>query len=218
MGCGKRVRTVRYFDSQACERNREPILRILRDAFAHVRSVLEIGSGTGQHAVYFAAHLPALIWQPSDTPEYLPLLRERVQAEGGANLRKPIELDVRAWPRLEPFDALFSANTLHIMGWGAVQDFFRGVGGTLRAPGVLCVYGPFRYAGRFTTESNAAFDAALRERDPQSGIRDFEAVNALARTAGLALGADHAMPANNQLLIWHRLAGEAAPAVPIGQR
>ncbi len=122
-----------------------------------------------------------------------------------ANLLEVIELDVRAsrWP-VEPVDGVFSANTLHIMNWSAVQAFFRGVGSVLSAPGVLCVYGPFRYHGNYTSESNAAFDDFLRKRDPASGLRDFEALDELARAQGLARTADYAMPANNQLLVWRR--------------
>jgi cyclopropane fatty-acyl-phospholipid synthase-like methyltransferase len=191
--------------SEAADRNKAPILAKLTEEFAHARHILEIGSGTGQHALYFAAHLPHLSWQPTDTGEYLPVLRERVRLEGGVNLRAAIELDVRAdpWP-VEAVEGIFSANTLHIMSWSSVQDFFRGVAGVLGNPGVLCVYGPFRYGGRYTSESNAVFDEYLRNRDPESGIRDLEAVDGLARQRGLELAADHAMPANNQLLVWKR--------------
>jgi SAM-dependent methyltransferase len=117
----------------------------------------------------------------------------------------PIVLDVQSdpWP-VESVDGVFSANTLHIMDWGSVGHFFRGIGQVLQPGGTLCVYGPFRYGGRFTTDSNAAFDRDLKARDPASGIRDFEAVNALAARQGLKLSADHAMPANNQLLAWRR--------------
>jgi cyclopropane fatty-acyl-phospholipid synthase-like methyltransferase len=189
--------------SEACERNKGPILEVLRAAFASTREVLEIGSGTGQHAVYFAQHLPRLRWQPSDTGEYLSLLRTRIAQEGGANLAAPLLLDVRThpWP-VSGFDAVFSANTLHIMSWEAVRDFFRGVGAQLTRPGVLSVYGPFRYAGRYTSESNAAFDRFLQERDPASGIRDFEAVGELARQEGFELDDDHDMPAHNRTLVW----------------
>jgi SAM-dependent methyltransferase len=193
--------------SEAADRNKGPILEIIAKEFARTRRVLEIGSGTGQHALYFAARLAHLSWQPSDTGEYLPQLREHLQQQGGTNLREVLELDVRAnpWPietTADPIDGMFSANTLHIMSWSSVQDFFRGVGRVLVAPGVLCVYGPFRYGGRYTSESNAAFDEYLRNRDPESGIRDFEALDDLARQQGLRLAADHAMPANNQLLVW----------------
>ena len=191
--------------AEACERNKAPILEVLRTEFAASRSVLEIGSGTGQHAVHFAAHLPHLSWQPSEVAALLPALAERVRLEGSANLRLPIALDVRAtpWPHAEA-DAIFSANTLHIMGWDEVEDFFRGVGAALGPGGVLCVYGPFNYQGRYTSASNAQFDAWLKTRDPHSALRDFEAVNARAAAQQLLLTADHAMPANNRTLVWRR--------------
>lgn len=201
--------------SEACERNKGPILEVLRRAFADSRRVLEIGSGTGQHATYFSTHLPHLGWQPSDRGEYLPILRRCLQPQRPANLLEPMELDVRAhpWP-FEGIDAVFTANTLHIMDWPAVQALFRGIGTVLGGaaardvarPAVVCVYGPFRYGGRYTSDSNVAFDRFLQDRDPLSGIRDFEAVDALARSEGLYLQADHAMPANNQLLVWHTAA------------
>ncbi len=191
--------------SEACERNKGPILAVLTAELAASRRVLEIGSGTGQHAVYFATHLPHLLWQPSELPENLPPLAQRIALEGPANLQAPQALDVRdtSW-KVAPADAVFSANTLHIMSWGEVGDFFRGVGELLAAPGVLCVYGPFRYGGRHTSDSNAEFDAYLKARDPASGIREFEALDSLARSAGLDLAADHAMPANNRTLVWRR--------------
>jgi SAM-dependent methyltransferase len=197
--------------SEACERNKRPILEVLREALAAGRRVVEIGSGTGQHALHFSAHLPHLSWQPTDTAEYLPILRRRLQLERPSNLLDAVELDVRnqPWP-VGRADAIFTANTLHIMDWGAVQDLFRGIGTVLGDPasrdaghlGVLCIYGPFRYGGRYTSESNLAFDRFLQTRDPRSGIRDFDAVDALAQSQGLHLQADHAMPANNQLLVW----------------
>jgi cyclopropane fatty-acyl-phospholipid synthase-like methyltransferase len=193
--------------SEACERNKEPILAVLRESLAAARTVLEIGSGTGQHAVHFAAHLPHLSWQPSEVPELLAPLAERIRLEGGANLRAPLALDVRATPWAgAPVDAVFSANTLHIMSWESVGHFFRGVGGALRGTGVLCVYGPFNYGGQYTSASNAEFDVWLRARDPLSGLRDFGAVDTLARVQGLELSADHAMPANNRTLVWRRAA------------
>jgi hypothetical protein len=192
--------------SEASERNRAPILRVLAEAFRDCRSVLEIGSGTGQHAVYFARHLPHLTWQPTELPDGLVDLAERIELEGPSNLRMPIALDVRAhpWPG-EPVEAIFTANTFHIMDWDAVEHFYRGVGEVLKAWGVLCVYGPFRYHDAFTTASNADFDRYLRARDPASGIRDFEAVNRLAQALDLSLVADHKMPANNQALVWARM-------------
>jgi len=192
--------------SDACERNKAPILEVLRTELAAAASVLEIGSGTGQHAVHFAAGLPHLTWQPSDLAENLPALAERVRLQAVPNLRAPLTLDVRddPWP-VTPLDAVFSANTLHIMAWSAVLEFFRGVGSVLQAPGVLCVYGPFRYHGRHTSNSNAEFDCWLKARDPDSGVRDFGTLDALARARGLSLAADHAMPANNRMLVWRKV-------------
>jgi SAM-dependent methyltransferase len=189
--------------SDACERNKDPILEVLRAAFADRTRVVEIGAGTGQHAVHFARHLPHLVWQPTDRAEYLEGLAARVAAEGPPNLLAPLELDVLQdpWPPVRG-DAVFSANTLHIMSWQAVVALFAGLPRALEGGGVVAIYGPFRYRGQFTTPSNAAFDAMLRERDAQSGVRDFEAVDALARASGLSLVADHALPANNQLLVW----------------
>ncbi|HEY6823698.1 MAG TPA: DUF938 domain-containing protein [Steroidobacteraceae bacterium] len=191
--------------SEACERNKKPILAVLREELVACTRVLEVGSGTGQHAVYFAAALAQLIWQPSELAENLPSLEERIRLEGGANLLAPVALDVVAdpWP-VAPVDAVFSANTLHIMGWSAVCEFFRGAAEVLARPGALCVYGPFRFAGRHTSESNVAFDQWLKQRDPASGVRDFEALDRLAQQRGLALTANHAMPANNHTLVWRK--------------
>jgi cyclopropane fatty-acyl-phospholipid synthase-like methyltransferase len=194
-----------YVVSDAAERNKEPILQIIAPVLSQTRRVLEIGSGTGTHALLFSARLPHLTWQPTDTGEYLPVLRERLKREGGANLLPAIELDVRnhPWP-VEQVDAIYSANTLHIMSWSSVRDFFKGVGNSLSEQGLLCVYGAFRYGDRYTSDSNAKFDQFLRNRDPHSGLRDAHEVDSLAREQGLELLADHAMPANNQLRIWHR--------------
>jgi cyclopropane fatty-acyl-phospholipid synthase-like methyltransferase len=192
--------------SEACERNKGPILAVLGAELTTSHRVLEIGSGTGQHAVYFAAHLPHLQWQPSELRENLPQLAERIRLEGPPNLAAPIALDVRddVWPPLEA-DAIFSANTLHIMSWNDVQRFFCGAGAVLAGnDAVLCVYGPFRYGGRHTSESNAAFDTYLKARDPLSGIRDLEALEHLAHAQRLVLSADHPMPANNRTLVWRR--------------
>ena len=188
----------------ACERNREPILAVLRACFADSRRVLEVGSGTGQHAVHFAAALPRLSWQCSDRAEHLPGIRLWLDEAGLPNTPAPIELDVGgAWPT-DRFDAVFSANTLHIMGWPEVRQFFDGIDGVLDAGGVLAVYGPFNYGGEYTSDSNREFDAWLKARDPRSGIRDFEAVDAFAREVGLTLMDDVAMPANNRMLVWRR--------------
>lgn len=191
--------------SAACERNKGPIVDLLRSAFADARAALEIGSGTGQHVVHFASELPAIAWQPSDRKEWLDGLGERIRAEALPNVRAPIELDVTMsrW-NVPEIDAVYTANSLHIMPWPHVEAFFRGVGRILPEGGVLAVYGPFRYYGEYTSESNDAFDQQLRSRNTGSGIRDFEAVHALARTQGLELVADHRMPAHNQLIVWRR--------------
>ena len=191
--------------SEACERNQRPILEILRAAFADATQVLEVGSGTGQHAVFFTAALPHLVWQPSDLAENLPGIAAWRDEAGLSNLRPPLALDVDAgdWPAAG-IDALFSANTLHIMSWTSVQNFFRGAGRVLAPGGALAVYGPFNYDGQYTAESNARFDALLRTRDPLSGIRDVEAVHDLAKHYGFSVASDHALPANNRLLVWRR--------------
>ena len=191
--------------SESCVQNREPILAVLREVFADCRQVLEIGSGTGQHAVYFGAALPHLVWQSADVPPHHAGIRAWLDEAALPNVRPPIALDVsQAGWRSGRYDAVFSANTLHIMGWPEVEAFFEGVGEVLEAGGVLAVYGPFNTNGAFTSESNARFDAWLKARDPASGVRDFEAVDALARAQGLALWQDIAMPANNRTLVWRR--------------
>ncbi|MGQ0529246.1 MAG: DUF938 domain-containing protein [Panacagrimonas sp.] len=191
--------------SPSSERNREPILQVLRVAFASRRQVLEIGSGTGQHAVHFAAALPHLQWQCSDREENLDGIRAWLAEAGLLNTPPPLPLDVMQaqWPSAR-FDAVYTANTLHIMAWSQVQTLFRRLPEVLSDQACLGVYGPFNYAGRYTSASNAAFDARLKSDDPQRGIRDFEAVDALAREAGFVLWHDHAMPANNRCLLWRR--------------
>ena len=194
-----------YVVCDAAERNKEPILSRIAPALSQTRRVLEIGSGTGTHALFFSAALPHLSWQPSDTGDYLPALRERLRREGGANLLPVVELDVRDDPwHVEEVDAIYSANTLHIMSWTSVQNFFAGAGRVLSKTGLLCIYGPFRYGERYTSDSNAKFDQFLQHRDPQSGLRDAHEVDRLALNQGLELTADHAMPANNQLRVWRR--------------
>ena len=164
--------------------------------FADRRAVLEIGSGTGQHAAYFGPALPHLAWQASDVAEHLPGIRL-----WGVD---PIELDMdQEWPPVNA-DAVFSANTVHIMSWPQVERMFEGVGRLLPPGGVFALYGPFHYGGRPTSESNASFDAMLRARDPASGVRNFEEVDALAQRCGLTLAEDNAMPANNRLLVFKK--------------
>jgi SAM-dependent methyltransferase len=191
--------------SEACERNQGPILEVLREAFADRKKVLEIGSGTGQHAVHFGRHLPHLIWQPSDRAENLPDIRLWLERARLDNVLAPLQLDVNddPWPETGA-DAVFTANTLHILSWAEVQTVFARLGDFARANSVLAVYGPFNYGGHHTSESNARFDRMLRERDPQSRIRNFEDVDALARAQGFVLVNDYPMPANNRTLVWRR--------------
>lgn len=187
--------------SEACERNKEPILKALRSWWTQPSTVLEIGSGTGQHAVHFARHLPHLTWITTDRPEYAAGIQQWLDEAALLNLRGPLQLDVleASWP-LDALDYAFSANTAHIMSWRAVEAMFAGVGARLKPGGGFALYGPFNRDGEFTSESNRDFDASLRARDPAMGVRDDRAVVALARANGLALVADHAMPANNRLL------------------
>lgn len=194
--------------AQSCENNQAPIVEVLTTAFADRQHVLEIGSGTGQHSVYFAPRLPHLIWQTSE----LPALHAGIAAWHAhlpaPNLRLPIALDLARsdWPQTQDgaFDAVFTSNTLHIVVWPLVERLFALLGQHLPAGGVFAVYGPFNYSGSFTSESNRAFDAWLKARDANSGIRDFEAVEALAVQQGLQLQADHAMPANNRVLVFQK--------------
>lgn len=171
--------------------------------------MLEIAGGTGQHAVHFAEAFPHLRWQSSDIPEALPTLTPRI-TEGRhnkslANLLAPIALNVDTeWPTGQYYDAVFSANSLHIMAASSVENFFPGVANLLNPGGHLLVYGPFKYEGEFTTESNARFDLWLKQRNPVSGIRDFESVLELAAQSGMHFVEDNAMPANNQLLVWQK--------------
>lgn len=191
--------------SQACENNKASILGVLRHAFATASNVLEIGSGTGQHAVYFAENLPHLNWQTSDLPENHYGILAWIKDAALPNVRPPLSVDVSQgdWG-LSAFDGVFSANTTHIMSWPQVGAMFAGVGRVLTADGLFCLYGPFNIDGRYTSESNARFDHWLKLRDPQSGIRDKEALNGLAAQMGLRLIADHALPANNRVLIWQK--------------
>lgn len=191
--------------SQACENNKQPILEILTHAFAKQKYVLEIGSGTGQHAVHFAKNLPFITWQTSDLSINHAGINQWIDALPSANIRRPLAIDLAdVQPIVENIDAMFSANTLHIISWPLVQKFFDLVKSHLAHNGVLCIYGPFNYQGEYTSESNANFDLWLKARDEQSGIRDFEAVYQLATAAGLSLKEDIAMPANNRMLIFKK--------------
>jgi hypothetical protein len=200
--------------SPACERNREPILAVLRERFADRHHVLEIGSGTGQHAVHFAAALTHLVWQTSDVASHLPGIRMWLDEAALPNTPAPMTLDVNQPLPTGQFDAVFTANTLHIMGWTEVQRLFEQLPVVMCAGALLTVYGPFNRDGRFSSASNAEFDAQLRAADPRRGIRDFEAVAALATVAGLTLLEDRAMPANNRCITWQRGAPQAESARP----
>ncbi|TDK30909.1 DUF938 domain-containing protein [Luteimonas terrae] len=189
----------------SCERNRDPILGVLHDVFGDRSAVLEIGSGTGQHAVHFAAAMPWLRWQCSERAPHLPGITQWLDEAALPNTPPPIALDVATgpWPPAR-FDAAFTANTLHIMGWPEVEACFAGLDATLAADATLVVYGPFNCDGRYTSDSNREFDAWLEARDPRSGIRDLEAVDALAQAIGFQREATIEMPAHNLSVVWHR--------------
>lgn len=206
---GSRTNNAATGFSSAAERNKQPILDVLRDYLRDGQRVLEVGSGTGQHVEFFGRAFPAVHWQPTDMPEYLPGLRTRLAMQALPNVASPILLDVRmpVWP-VPGCDVLFSANTLHFMSIECVEQFFRGVGDVLAQSGLLIVYGPFNYGGEFTSPGNAAFDQRLKSDDPLRGIRDFEWVDGLAGGRGMSLLQDVAMPANNRILIWRKAAAD----------
>ena len=189
--------------SQACENNKGSIFNVLKTAFADVSDVLEVGTGTGQHAVYFAERLPHVSWQPSDVEEHLSGINLWIQDAQLANINTPIALNVldETWS-MSCTQAVFTSNTLHIMGKPEVQCFFEKLSEVLVPGGKFCCYGPFNYGGQFTSESNARFNDWLYMQNPKSAIRDFEWIELLANAAGLELIEDHEMPANNRLLEW----------------
>ena len=199
--------------SPACERNKEPILAVLREILTRPGLVLEIGSGSGQHAVYFSGALPHLTWQPSDVAEAMASISAWRTEAGLANLRAPLVLDVFAdhWP-LTAAQAVVCINTIHIVSWRGVQRLFAGAGRVLAPGGVMYVYGPYRYADRPLEPSNEEFDQWLRLRDPDSGVRLFEDVNRLAGRNGLSLAGDRAMPANNRSIWWIKNQAGSKPA------
>jgi cyclopropane fatty-acyl-phospholipid synthase-like methyltransferase len=189
--------------AESSEQNKLPILEVLKHYLPDAQRVLEIGSGTGQHAVFFSKEFPNLHWHASDREENHPGILAWLQEAKLENLYGPKLLDVNQadWPNQE-YDAVFSANTAHIMNWHSVKNMFRGVGQILKPGGVFCLYGPFNYNGHYTSDSNARFDVWLKERDLESAIRDFEALCGLADENGMTLLADHEMPANNRILVW----------------
>ena len=201
-------------DAPATERNRGPILAVLERwlgatteaPFSTSFDVLEVASGTGQHAVFFARALPHLRWQPSDLdPEFLASIESWRADSRLENVAPPIRLDVRDrdWS-VGPVGAVFNANMIHIAPWSVAEGLFAGVGRILAAEGILLLYGPFRVGGRHTAPSNEAFDADLKRRNPDWGIRDLERVALLAESAGLRLVETNDMPANNKLLVFGR--------------
>lgn len=191
--------------AEYAERNGGPILEVLEDEFASSSRILEIGSGTGQHAARFAAAMPDLMWQTSDLTENHPGISAWVADAGLENLLPPLDLDVRgADVAPAAYDGVFSANTAHIMSFDSVVRMFALIGDGLMDGGVFCLYGPFRQGGEFNTESNARFDETLRGRDPAMGIRDLEDLDGLAADNGMQRQRLYAMPANNHIAVWQR--------------
>lgn len=192
--------------SSAAERNRQPILEQLKTLLPDNGSVLEIGSGTGQHAVFFTRYLPDLLWQPSEREENLAGLEARFRAEGNGNIMPPLKLDVLLdpWPDY-CYDAAYSANTAHIMPWRAVVAMFDGVADRLDTSARFCLYGPFNINNRFTSPSNAHFDACLRAEDSKMGIRDIGILEELAVLNEMKLEQKIAMPSNNFILVFKKL-------------
>ncbi len=191
--------------SEACEKNKTSILNILKKHIKEQKILLEIGSGSGQHAAFFAERFPNLVWQSSDVTETLSSLNLRIVESQLKNLPEalPVNVDNLLWSE-DKYDLIFTANSLHIMSDSSVRNFFLGLPKVLEDFGLVLIYGPFKYKGQFTTESNAEFDNWLKARDLRSGIRDFESVNFLAKEAGLELIEDASMPANNQLLVYSK--------------
>ncbi|MGO1462961.1 MAG: DUF938 domain-containing protein [Marinobacter sp.] len=191
--------------SQACENNKQVILEKLAVIFDTPGTVLEIGTGTGQHAVHFARNLPHLTWQPSDHPDNYQLCTPWLKEAGVSNINEPLALDVSSsnW-KLPPINGAFSANTAHIMSWPNVEAMFQGMSNQLQSGEAFCLYGPFNYNNQFTSASNQQFDVFLRQRDPVMGIRDIGDIRHLGLACGLELKEDFEMPANNRLLVWIR--------------
>lgn len=191
--------------SQACENNKQPILDVLAKLLEGRNSVLEIGSGTGQHAEFFAAELPHITWQSSDVANHIDSIQQRIDQAALPNLPAAIELDInRQQLPTRKFDVVFTANTLHIMSWPTVERMFKTVSSLLGPQGQLCIYGPFNYAGTYTSGSNELFDQSLRSRNAQMGLRDIEKVQQLAQCFDFNHLNDFQMPANNRLLHFFR--------------
>ena len=192
-------------DAPATRRNRDAILTVLKTEFVDATSVLEIGSGTGQHAVYFGGAMPNLEWQTSDRSENHAGISLWLADKKLSNVKPPLTLDVTTTNRVSAsYDAIFSANTAHIMSFSAVKKMFRLIGETLQVHGVFCLYGPFNMGGKFTSKSNEEFNQMLKRQNPEMGIRDLETLNELALENGLIVGNRYAMPANNMIVIWRQ--------------
>ena len=189
--------------AESSEINKTPILAVLKEIFAERKRVLEIASGTGQHAVHFGRELPHLIWQPSELMQNLAGIQAWLDEAQLPNVLAPLPINVNdpRWP-VTPVDAIFNANTVHIISWPEVERLFEHIAHAIEPGGCVCFYGPYNYGGKFTSESNARFDVWLKSRDPNSGVRDFEAVNKLAASHNLDLQRDIAMPSNNRMLVW----------------
>ena len=192
----------------ACERNKGPILEVLRRVFSDAPDVLEIGSGTGQHAVWFAAGLPHLVWRTSDLPSCHAGINAWIDDADLDNVARPLVLDVvrKPWP-LASAGGAFSANTAHYMHWPEVEAMFTGVSEVLEPGARFAIYGPFATGGRHTSASNASFDRLLRAHDPGFGVRDLRDLESIAADGAMTLEEDVAMPSNNRILVWRKALG-----------
>jgi cyclopropane fatty-acyl-phospholipid synthase-like methyltransferase len=189
----------------AAVRNRQPILEVIANEFRDCKSVLEIGSGTGQHAVFFAESMPWLNWQTSDLAENHAGIRSWIAGAGLANVRDPILLDVERADEFEArFDGVFSSNTAHIMSLNGVRCMFDVIGRLLPDGGAFCLYGPFNQNGEFSSDSNRRFDASLRRQNPAMGVRNLEELDEFAKKQSMHRDRLYAMPANNQIAVWRK--------------
>jgi cyclopropane fatty-acyl-phospholipid synthase-like methyltransferase len=191
--------------AESCDQNKDVILSVLKELYVDPGNVLEIGSGTGQHVVFFASHMPHLNWHPSDRQENLAGIQAWVDEVNLDNVMDSVSLDVteQPWP-ISQADYIYSANSVHIMSWVSVQALFAGLKSVLNRGGLFALYGPFNYAGAYTSASNERFDQWLKQRDPLSGIRDFNELDTLARQSDLSFVQDYEMPANNRILVWKK--------------
>jgi len=191
--------------SQAAENNKRPIAEVMGRHLTQGASVLEIGSGSGQHAISMSREFPTITWLPSEREVMIPILRANLALHGSINIQPPLTLDLTdfTWSD-DSVDVVYAANVMHIVSEDLGEDLIRLAAEALRPTGLLMLYGPYKYEGRFTSASNAAFDQWLKDRDPASGVRNFETVDAIARSVGMMLMADYEMPANNQMLLFQR--------------